>query len=786
MAMAVSTTVADQLRQTATDAALHNVETIVRGYVDPTIDPDTLSLGGQPDPAFPMALDRIVQAGDIRIIYVWSRDGRVVYSTDPSIQGRRLSIYSAVASAFAGDSVAVYGHPADDPTPIHPDWRPLEIYVPIRGAVDGDPIGVYEVIQDATPIEDRVEGSRQEVFLVALIAASALLGLVWLAFAGASNLLGRQNRLLRQRAATEQLLLADVRRSEERFRSLIRNASDCILIARADTTVAFESPAVERVLGYAPTDRIGRPAFPNVHPDDMARLVHLFADVTEMPDAQATANFRVLHADGSWRALSAVSKNLLDDPAVRGIVVNYRDVTDARSLEEQLRHQAFHDALTGLPNRALFMDRLEHARSRGRGHLPRLAVVFVDLDDFKAVNDSLGHGAGDRLLVEVADRISGALRDGDTAARMGGDEFAVLLEDTTPDAASEVAERLLEQVRRPFVIAGQQVRVHATAGVAVYSETRETAEELLRNADVAMYLAKAQGKDRFAFFRSSVHEGTLEQLQLKTDLPMALERGEFRLVYQPVAELGSGAVRGVEALVRWDHPRRGPIGPAQFIGLAEETGVIVPLGRWVLREACRQAVAWMALPEAQPLTVSVNLSPRQVADANLVSDVMIALRDTGLRPECLTLEITESALMQDAESTTATLQALKAIGLRLAIDDFGTGYSSLSYLRRFPVDILKIDRSFVATLDSSDTEAALVRSILSLGRTLELETIAEGIEREGQLRELQSLGAHLGQGYFFARPLDADAITALVRGGGLPGPDAMTADPAPSPAAQVP
>jgi EAL domain-containing protein (putative c-di-GMP-specific phosphodiesterase class I) len=291
-----------------------------------------------------------------------------------------------------------------------------------------------------------------------------------------------------------------------------------------------------------------------------------------------------------------------------------------------------------------------------------------------------------------------------------------------------------------------------------------------------MYLAKAQGKDRFAFFRSSVHEGALEQMQLKTDLSMALERGEFRLVYQPVAELGSGAVRGVEALVRWDHPRRGPIGPAQFIGLAEETGDIVALGRWVLREACRQAVAWMALPGAHRLTVSVNLSPRQVADANVVADVMIALRDTGLPPECLTLEITESALMQDIESTTATLAALKAIGLRLAIDDFGTGYSSLSYLRRFPVDILKIDRSFVATLDSSETEAALVRSILSLGRTLELETIAEGIEREGQLRELQALGAHLGQGYFFARPLDAAAISALVRGGGLPGPDGLGAD----------
>jgi EAL domain-containing protein (putative c-di-GMP-specific phosphodiesterase class I) len=286
-----------------------------------------------------------------------------------------------------------------------------------------------------------------------------------------------------------------------------------------------------------------------------------------------------------------------------------------------------------------------------------------------------------------------------------------------------------------------------------------------------MYLAKAQGKDRLAFFRTSIHEVAIEQQQLKTDLPMALERGEFRIVYQPVAELETGEIRGTEALLRWDHPRRGAIGPTQFIPLAEETGVIVSLGRWVLREACRQAAEWNALPGAKPLTVSVNLSARQVQDAGLVSDVMIALRDTGLAPRLLTLEITESVLMQDVESTTATLQALKAIGLRLAIDDFGTGYSSLSYLRRFPVDILKIDRSFVATLDSSETEAALVRSILSLGQTLELETIAEGIEREAQLRELIALGAHLGQGYFFARPLEADAITALVLAGSGIRPD---------------
>jgi len=778
MAVSVATLVADELRRTATRAAQHNVETIVRGYVDPTIDPAGLELGGIPDPGITEQLARIVSAGDIRSINIWSRDGRIVYSTDIGLRGRRLSIGASVAAAFGGESRADYeeldGAVGNGSIT---SVGPLEIYVPIRGAVDGDPIGVFEVVQDAGPIEDRVGATREVVFVIALIAASVLLGLVWLAFAGASTLLRRQNRQLLQRAATEQLLMADVRLNEERFRSLIRNASDCILIARADGTVAFESPAVARVLGYSPEDRVGRPPFPAAHPDDAEMVARLFADVIGKPDAQTTAHFRSRHADGSWRYLEAVSKNLLGDPAVSGIVVNYRDITDRRLLEEQLRHQAFHDSLTGLPNRALFMDRLEHARMRTRGILPALAVAFVDLDDFKAVNDSLGHGTGDRLLVEVAERLRRSLRDGDTAARMGGDEFAILLEDTSAEDAAEVVGRIIEMLRRPFVVGGQQVRVHATAGVAVFTDSRETAEELLRNADVAMYLAKTQGKDRAAFFRPSLHEGAIERQQLKTDLPVALDRGEFQLAYQPVADLVTGEIRSVEALLRWAHPHRGKIGPAQFVPLAEETGVIVPLGRWVLHEACRQAASWQVPAAARPVAVSVNLSACQVSGADIVADVVSALEASGLPAGDLTLEITESVLMQDADATTVTLAALKALGVRLAIDDFGTGYSSLSYLRRFPVDILKIDRSFVATLDSSNTEAVLVRSILSLGETLQLETIAEGIERAAQLQELVALGAQLGQGYFFSRPLDSEAIRALVATGSVPWPAATDALP---------
>ena len=766
MALFVADIAAGDLRQTAADVAQRNIEAIVRGYVDPTLREASLSPGAPADPETTAELDRLVASGGIRRINIWSRDGRIAYSTEPAIRGRQLPIDAALAAALSGVVVSVYsGSPSDGGSEPAAATENLELYVPIWSSAQGNLIGVYEVYQDAAPIENHVAVVRQDVFLVALVAASLLFGLLWLAYAATSRQLSGHNRLLRERAASEQVLIADLRRSEERFRSLVRNASDCILIARADETVAYESPAVARLLGYQPSSRIGRRAFEDVHPDDVSLVKRLFHEVTATPDAQASGQFRVRHADGSWRYLEASARNLLGDAAVRGVVVNYRDITERRQLEEQLRHQAFHDALTGLPNRALFMDRLQHARSRSRGKLPDLAVVFLDLDDFKAVNDSFGHAAGDELLVEVARRIQRTVREGDTVARMGGDEFAIVLEEARAEEASEIAGRLLEVLREPCIMAGQQVVVHATAGIAIYSDQRESADELLRNADVAMYTGKTHGKGRLTVFRASLHDGAIERLQLKTDLHAALERGEFSIVYQPVVELASAEVRGVEALLRWTHPRLGDVSPTQFIPLAEETGLIVPLGQWVLREACRQAAEWRLMAAGVRLSMAVNLSARQVQHPDLVADVGSALRDTGLPPDQLTLEITESVLMQDVDSTTVTLRSLKALGVRLAIDDFGTGYSSLSYLRRFPVDILKIDRSFVATLDSSDTEAALVRSIVGLGKTLNLETIAEGIDHAGQLVKLRALGAIYGQGFLFAMPLGKDEMTELLRGG---------------------
>jgi diguanylate cyclase (GGDEF)-like protein len=461
-----------------------------------------------------------------------------------------------------------------------------------------------------------------------------------------------------------------------------------------------------------------------------------------------------------------VFTNLLDEPAVSGVVVNYRDITARKALEEQLRHQAFHDALTALPNRALFADRLAHALARSRRSPRRLAVLFVDLDDFKTVNDSLGHGEGDRLLVAVAERLQAALRPGDTIARMGGDEFAVLVEEQEDAAAAvEVGQRLLEALRAPFASDGKELFVHASVGVAISASPDATAEELLRDADLAMYMAKGRGKNRLELFEPAMHSAALARLALKGDLERALERNEFVVLYQPVVRLGSGELAGVEALVRWQHPRRGSVSPLEFIPLAEETGLIVPLGRWILEEACRQARSWETADGAS-LTLSVNVSGRQVQEAGFVAEVAAVLEATGFPAERLTLEFTESVLMADATRTSASMTELKALGVRLAIDDFGTGYSSLSYLRRFPIDVLKIDASFVAALTAGPDQGALVRSILALGATLRLQTVAEGIEDASQLAELRSLGAELGQGFYFARPVTGDEIANMATASG--------------------
>ncbi|WP_342243403.1 putative bifunctional diguanylate cyclase/phosphodiesterase [Pseudomonas sp. OTU5201] len=450
-------------------------------------------------------------------------------------------------------------------------------------------------------------------------------------------------------------------------------------------------------------------------------------------------------------------------------------VVERKRAEEQLV-DAFHDPLTGLPNRALFSDRLSRAVARCNRHREAaFAVLFIDLDRFKLVNDSLGHLAGDLLIIQVATRLGSCLRQTDTLARMGGDEFTILLDCIgNPDAPTRVAERILDALEPPFLINGEQLYISASIGIAPSDLGYESAEEILRHADLAMYRAKTLGKHRYEMFDHSLHDLAVGRLTLETRLRNALQNGEFVLHYQPIVSLASGQLVGVEALVRWQEPRGALIYPGDFIQVAEDTGLILPLGLWVLREACRSMARWhQAFPSPTPLTVSINLSARQFAQHDLVAQVGAIIAETGIRPECVRLEITESASMADSERTITVLQQLHELGVRISIDDFGTGYSSLSYLHRFHLDALKIDRSFLTQLDQCEESLQIVHTILNLARNLGLEVVAEGVETERHLMILKSLGCDFGQGYYFARPLPEPSLTKLLRD--RPQPDGQTA-----------
>src|SRR5919197_4214541 len=437
-------------------------------------------------------------------------------------------------------------------------------------------------------------------------------------------------------------------------------------------------------------------------------------------------------------------------------------LTDAKTLDAV--RQAFHDALTGLPNRALFLDRLEHALARARRAKATLTVLFVDLDRFKLINDTLGHAAGDELLVQAAQRLRASVREADTPARFGGDEFAVLLEDDTHTAdAIQVAQRVIDALKVPFDVRDREAFVSASVGIATSHAGQEDAADLLRNADVAMYRAKQEGSGTYHVFEPGMQVALMERLELEADLQRAVEQQEFSVVYQPIMSLEKPVMSGFEALVRWSHPTRGMVSPADFIPLAEETGLILPIGHWVLNEACRQAAQWqLEYPADPPRTVSVNLSARQLRQAGLVQEVDGALAASGLDPRLLVLEITESLLIQDTEATIAKLRELKGLGVHLAIDDFGTGYSSLSYIRQLPVDILKVDKSFIDAVHESPEASAVARVIIRLGRTLNLRTVAEGIEESAQVEALRAMQCQLGQGYLFAKPLSSAELEQLL------------------------
>ena len=565
---------------------------------------------------------------------------------------------------------------------------------------------------------------------------------------------------------------------DELFQLITENAADMIAVVDASGRRLYNSPAYQKTLGYSPEDLGSSSSIDQIHPEDRERVAEAATKARSTGRGQRL-EYRMLHKDGSWRILESTASPFQNGDGQERLVIVNRDITDRKRAEQMLAHNAFYDGLTELPNRVLFSDRLQHALLRARRHSDyKFAILFIDIDEFKIVNDSLGHSAGDDLLVQVSKRLTANFRDSDTLARtgtaesalindslarLGGDEFTVLLEDVfSASDAIRVAQRIHAKLAAPFDIQGKTIVISASIGVACSSPAYEGAEELLRDSEIAMYRAKRTGKARCEVFDPAMHATALQRLTLESDLRRGIENGELVVHYQPIVSLSDGKIIGFEALSRWQRQDR-LVPPAEFIPIADETGLILSMNRALFREACQQLRKWQIQYQCSPaLTMSVNISPRQFAERGLAKEIESVLEQVGIEPATMNLEIMETIAMGDADRAWSLLSELKELGIRLSIDDFGTGYSSLSRLPRLPIDCLKIDRAFISEMRPNNENHEIVRLITNLAHTLGLKVVAEGTETEAQITDLKDLGCDMAQGYLYSRPVDCEAASALL------------------------
>jgi diguanylate cyclase (GGDEF)-like protein/PAS domain S-box-containing protein len=672
-------------------------------------------------------------------------------------------------------------HPSDWPRAI----RPLAVLA-MAGAAWSQRHGRRTVLSSATPSSPTVLSSAIPfIVTVPTFAVSLLTVSEYSAGPMAGLLIGAALltvlSFLRVSVATRETIAAlaqsAARDGEARFRALVHHANDLIVILDLDTTIRWISPSLARLFALRPGDVVGRPLLDLIHAEDRANAEQFLETLAAQPMRSATeverdlvpplqCEWRMTGGGGRWHTVDTVGTNLLAEPTVRGLVLTSRDVTERRVIEEQYMHQAFHDPLTDLANRALFLYQVGHALARGARQGHAVAVLFLDLDHFKEVNDSLGHANGDRLLVEAARRLSSCVRGSDLIARLGGDEFAVLAEGAeNEDEIVAMADRIVDALAAPFTLDGKEVFISTSIGIA-RAQSGETTDEVVRNADVAMYLAKTRGKGRWELFAPHMQHAAVERLELEADLRRAIDRQELSVEYQAIVDLRTGSIEGAEALVRWHRSERGTVPPSVFIPIAEETGLMLPISQWVLQQVVRQAADWEREFD-HPMRITMNLSGRHLQDECIIDDVRTALAESRLSPNLLVLELGERTLTVQSTQALERLHALRELGVAIAIDDFGTGVSSLSTLQRYPIDILKIDRAFVDKLGDGPEGATLARAIIALANTLTLETLAEGVETEAQRGTLLSLGCTSGQGYLFSAPISPIDFTRLVQTRGL-------------------